>query len=66
MLMATVPSIAIIANFSICKGSSIPTIVIAKSINPILAVLFSCVVVIAIYTTCSPVSYTHLFDEKQI
>lgn len=58
MLMATVPSIAIIANFSICKGSSIPTIVIAKSINPILAVLFSCVVVIAIYTTCSPICWS--------
>lgn len=62
MLMATVPSIAIIANFSVCKsvckGSSIPIIVMAKSINPVLAVLLSCVVVIAIYTTCSPICWS--------
>lgn len=58
MLLAAVPSIAIIANFSICEGSSIPTIVIAREINPILAIIFSCVVVIAIYTTCSPLCWS--------
>ncbi|WP_130861716.1 YkvI family membrane protein [Bacilliculturomica massiliensis] len=67
MLLAVIPSIAIISNISICGNSSIPTIAIARQVGPALSMIFCVIVVIAIYTTCSPLLWsvaTTFMDEK--
>lgn len=58
LLLTVLPSWAIISNMSVCGGSSIPAIEIAKQINPIYATIYCIIVVIAIYTTCSPICWS--------
>src|SRR5699024_5824313 len=51
--------LGILANIDILEGTQVPNLVLAKEIHPILAIIFSALVVLGIYTTAVP-----LLDRK--
>src|SRR5699024_4029431 len=46
--------LGILANIDILEGTQVPNLVLAKEIHPILAIIFSALVVLGIYTTAVP------------
>ena len=62
------PSAAILANISIVGDSSIPNIILARSISPVIGVIFSLVVITMVYTTCAPLVWsvsTAFIDQEK-
>ena len=67
VLLTILPTWAIVSNMSICAGASIPNLMIARNASPVLGTIFSVMVIIAIYTTCSPILWSvadAFMDEK--
>ena len=67
VLLTVLPTWAIVGNMSIIEGSSIPNLMITRNISPVLGTIFSVMVIIAIYTTCTPILWSvadAFMDEK--
>ncbi len=68
IFLTVLPSAAILANISIVGDSSIPNIILARSISPVIGVIFSLVVITMVYTTCAPLVWsvsTAFIDQEK-